>query len=141
MRVQTQSQQSDTGPTSSSTDPTTPGAWQGSHRSTILYDTGATRPKSPALEADFQPLGYRDSRSGVFCLFLFVGYFTSQLHASKSQGRIRSGNFTCCHTEIQVADQTFYLILSQYSDTAPTSPRADPRTSGAWKGSHWIANF
>ena len=38
---------------------------------------------------------------------LFVGYLTSQQHASASQGRICSDNFTCCHTEIEVADQTF----------------------------------
>ena len=40
---------------------------------------------------------------------LFVGCLTSQQHASVSQGRICSDNFTCCHTETDVADQTFYL--------------------------------
>ena len=40
-------------------------------------------------------------------------------------------NFTCCHTEIDVADQTFYLTQSQYTDTGPTSPSADPITPGA----------
>ena len=50
-------------------------------------------------------------------------------------------NFTCCHTEIEVADPTFYLTQSQYTDTGPTSPSADPITSGAWQGSHWSANF
>ena len=34
-----------------------------------------------------------------------------------SQGRICSDNFTCCHTEIDVADPTFYLTQSQYTDT------------------------
>ena len=38
---------------------------------------------------------------------LFVGCFTSQQHASVSQGQICSDNFMCCHTEIEVADQTF----------------------------------
>ena len=38
---------------------------------------------------------------------LFVGCLTSQQHASASQGRICSDNFTCCHTEIEVADQTY----------------------------------
>ena len=37
---------------------------------------------------------------------------TSQQQASVSQGRICSDNFTCCHTEIEVADQTFYLTQS-----------------------------
>ena len=72
---------------------------------------------------------------------LFVGCLTSQQHASVSQGWICSDNFTGCHTEIEVADQTFHLILSQYTDTGPTSPSADPITPGAWQGSHWSANI
>ena len=50
-------------------------------------------------------------------------------------------HFTCCHTEIKVADQTFHLTQSQYTDTGPTSPSTDPLTPGAWQGSHWSANF
>ena len=50
---------------------------------------------------------------------------------SVSQGRICSDNFTCCHTEIEVADQTFYLTQSQYTDTVLTSPSADPITPAA----------
>ena len=49
--------------------------------------------------------------------------------------------FTCCHTEIQVADPTFHLTQSQCTDTGPTSPSADPITPGAWQGIHWTANF
>ena len=71
---------------------------------------------------------------------LLVGCLTSQQQASVSQGRICSDNFTCCHTEIEAADQTFYLTQSQYTDTGPTSPSADPITPGAWQGSHWSAN-
>ena len=81
---------------------------------------------------------------GVFSnstVCLLVGCLTSQQHASVSQGRIYSDNFTCCHTEIEVADHTFYLTQSQYTDTGPTSPSADPRTPGTWQGSHWSANF
>ena len=72
---------------------------------------------------------------------LFVGCLTSQQQASVSQGLISSDNFTCCHTETEVADPTFYLNQSQYTDTGPTSPSADPITPGAWQGSHWSANF
>ena len=72
---------------------------------------------------------------------LFVGCLTSQQQASVSQGRICSDNLTCCHTEIEVADHTFYLAQSQYTDTEPTSPSADPLTPGVWQGSHWSANF
>ena len=70
-----------------------------------------------------------------------VGCVTSQQHASVSQGRICSDNFTCCHTEIEVADQTFHPTPSQYTDTGPTSPSADPLTPGGWQDSHWSANL
>ena len=56
---------------------------------------------------------------------LFVGCLMSQQHASVSQGRICSDSFTCCHTEIEVADPIFYLTRSQYTDTGPTGPSAD----------------
>ena len=71
---------------------------------------------------------------------LFVGCLTSPQHANVSQGRICTDNFTCCHTEIEAADPTFHLTQSQYTDTGPTSPSADPITPGAWQGSHWSAN-
>ena len=81
----------------------------------------------------------------AFCPMRFVCWLvaclTSQQHASVSQGRICSDKLTCCHTEIQVADPTFYLTQSQYTDTGPISPSADPITPGAWQGSHWSANF
>ena len=73
-------------------------------------------------------------------LLLFVGCLTSQKHASVSQGRIYSDNFTCCHTEIEVADQTVHLTQSQYTDTGPASPSTDPITPGVWQGSHRSAN-
>ena len=62
-------------------------------------------------------------------------------HASVSQGRICLNNCTCCHTEIEVADQAFYPTQSQYTDAGPTRHSADPITPGAWQGSHWSANF
>ena len=66
---------------------------------------------------------------------------TSQQRASASKGPIYSVKFTCCRTEITVADPTFYLTQSQYTDTGPTSPSADPITPGAWQGSHWSTKF
>ena len=80
------------------------------------------------------------SRYIIIIVCLFVGCLTSQQHASVSQGRICSDNFTCCHTEIEIADQTLHLTQSQYTDTGPTSPSADPITPGAWQGSHGCAN-
>ena len=82
----------------------------------------------------------RKAGEHAVCL-LFVGCLTSQQHASVSQGRIRADDFTCCHTEIEVTDQTFYLTQSQYTDTGPTNPSADPIMPGAWQGSHWSAHF
>ena len=67
---------------------------------------------------------------------LLVGCLTSQQHASVTQGRICSDKFTCCHTEIEVADQTSHLTQSQYTDTRLNSPSADPITPGVWQGSH-----
>ena len=73
---------------------------------------------------------------------------TSQQHISVPQGQfymlphvLSPDNSTCCHSETEVANHTFYLTQSQYTDTGPTSPRGDPITPGAWQGSHWSANF
>ena len=57
---------------------------------------------------------------------MLVGCSTCQQHASVSQGRICSDCCTCCHTEIEFADQTFHLTQSQYTDIGPTSPSTDP---------------
>ena len=55
---------------------------------------------------------------------------------SVSQGRICSDNCICCHTEKEAADQACYLSQSQYTDTGPTSPSADPIRPGSWQDSH-----
>ena len=65
----------------------------------------------------------------------------SEQLASVSQGRICSDNCTCCHTEIEAADQTFHLTQLQHTDTGPTSPSTDPITPSVWQGSVWSANF
>ena len=72
---------------------------------------------------------------------LFVYYLTSQQHASVFQGWICLDKSTCCQTEMEVADQTFQLTQSQYTDTRPTSPSTDAIMPDAWQGSHWSANF
>ena len=95
--------------------------------------------KFPAHNGRVSVMICQDTGGGI--LLLFVGCFTSHRHASVSQGRICSDNCTCRHSEIEVADQTFHLTQSQYTDTGPTSPSADSITPGAWKGSHWSANF
>ena len=86
------------------------------------------------------PVAWRPPRERQFVCWL-VACLTSQQQASVSQGRICSDNFTCCNTEIEVADQTLYLTQSQYADTGPTSNSADPITPGAWQGSHWSATL
>ena len=52
-----------------------------------------------------EPLPAELSRPTMAGFVLLVGCLTSQQHASVSRGRISSDNFTCCHTEIEVADQ------------------------------------
>ena len=41
--------------------------------------------------------------------------------------------------ERELADQTFYL--TQYTDTWPTSPSADPISPGVWQGRYWSVDF
>ena len=72
---------------------------------------------------------------------LLVGCLMSQQHASASQRQICSDKFICCHTEIVVADQTFCLTKSQYTDTGPTSLSADHMTPDTRQGSLWSSNF
>ena len=52
---------------------------------------------------------------------LLVACLTSQQHASIFQERICSDKCTCCHTEVEVADQIFYLTQSRYADTVPAN--------------------
>ena len=87
-----------------------------------------------------QHVSVRPCLYGFVCCLL-VACLTYQQHACVSEGWICTDNFTCCHTEVEVADQTFYLTQSQYTDTGPTSPSSDPVMPGAWQGSHWSANF
>ena len=106
------------------------------------------RPNELAAKQELSVMGCHDWHAAMHSFWLLgllvcllVGCITSQQHASVSQGWICSDDFTCCHTEIEAADQTFYLTQSQYTDTGPTSPSTDPITPVAWKGSHWSANF
>ena len=56
----TQSQYTDTGPTSPSAAPITPGAWQSSHRSASFEVTGMTRPGTiSTAQAGIEPLIFR----------------------------------------------------------------------------------
>ena len=77
-------------------------------------------------EAEYYRMEGRQKNSKI-CLL--AGCLMSQQHASVSQGRICSDNLMCCHTEIEDADQTFHLTQSQYTDTGPTSPSADPKNA------------
>ena len=45
------------------------------------------------------------------------------------------------HTEIEVGDQTCYLIWSQYTDTRSASPSTDSMMLGRWKDSQQSNNF
>ena len=60
--------------------------------------------------------GSRGLFVAVFFLLLLLACLASQQHARVSQGWICSDNCTCCHTEVEVAAQTFYLTQSQYNN-------------------------
>ena len=94
--------------------------------------------RSVICDTNVRYSGLSDFHSvGLICLLvcllicLLVGCLTSRQHATVAQGRICLGKLTCCHTEIKVADERFYLTQSQYTDTEPTSPCVDPITP-AW---------
>ena len=72
---------------------------------------------------------------------LFVGCLLSQQQASVSQGRICSDSFTCCHIEIEVADQIFYLTRSQYTDTRPTIPALTLQYQVPGRVATWVPIF
>ena len=72
-------------------------------------------------------------------LGLLVGSSTALQHVS--QGWICSDKCMYCHSEIEVADQTFCVTQSQHTDTGSTSPSADPITLSVWQGSHWSTSF
>ena len=90
-----------------------------------------TRPTRRSCERDRERGRWKRE---VVCLL--VSCLQSQQQPSVSQGPICTDNFTCCHTEVEVADPTFYLTQSQKIDTGLTSPNADLMMSGAWQGSH-----
>ena len=64
----------------------------------------------------------------------FVDCLMPQQHASVPEGQICSDNCTRWNTEIEVADQTYYLTQPQYTGTGPTSPSADPYNTGRLAG-------
>ena len=99
--------------------------------------------------------GVNDDINGVYddvnraCAVLFLQYIHAPTPDYKTRDHVQfiiywllkvsvtcSDNYTCCHTETEVADQAFYLIKSQYTDTGPTTPSADLITPRAWQGIH-----
>ena len=100
------------------------------HRKTVGYKVLLKNTRQSLCEQ-----GRPSLKSTTVCLL--VGYLTSKQQASVSQVRICSDKFTCCHTKTEAADQTFYIIQSQYTDTGQTSSSADPITPGSW----WVTGM
>ena len=111
-------------PPSHNIDCKVPNDWQGSHWNIYMYTASMTRPGS---KSGYPALDHRGSQG----LCLLVGCLTSQQQASVSLGQICPDKSMCCHTEIKVEHQTFYLTQSKRADTGPTSPSSDPVTPGA----------
>ena len=74
----TQSQCTDTRLTSPSSDPTAPGAWQGSRWSANLYVTGMTRPgKLPIIQVGIEPIVREPSLcTSTRTLFSIIKFFS-----------------------------------------------------------------
>ena len=70
---------------------------------------------------------------------MWLGRQASKKQSDVFRGITAQTNCTCCHTETEVADQTFCLTKSLYTHTGPTSPRADPYNARRLVGSHWCA--
>ena len=64
-------------------------------------------------------------------VYWLVGSLTSKQQTSVSQEQICKDNCMCSHTEIEIADQTFHLTQSQYTDTRSACPSSDLSTPGA----------
>ena len=110
---------------------------KGTSADTLNYfDDKLTRvPRLSECSSALTNLNYKIHDSVIVCCL------TSQQHACVSQRLICSYNYECCHTEIDVADQTFYLTQSQNAESGPTSPSADPVIPSARQGNHWSVNF
>ena len=81
-------------------------------------------------------------RGQLYEVRLFVGWLLNVPTTRECiSGTDLLNNCTCSHTETEVADPTFHLTQSQYTDTGLTSQSTDPTTPGAWQGSHWSVNF
>ena len=70
-------------------------------------------PATSASTASQQQTGGIAGQQLLLLLLLLVGCLTSQQHASVSQGRSCSDSFTCCHTEIEIAEMTSIKIKEE----------------------------
>ena len=105
----------------------------------LFWSRQGSEPRPPAFEQVTSTMEAVQASSALQpgrSVQVVVSCFTSRQHASVSQGRICSNNCTCCHTKVEVANQTCYLTQSQYNDPRPTSPDAKLISPG-----HWITNF
>ena len=47
----------------------------------------------------------------------------------------------CCHSEVEVGDQTCYLTQSHCTDSGPASPSTEPLMPGILQDGHQSVNF
>ena len=120
----TQSQYTDTGPTSPSDDPTKPGAWQGSHWSANFEVTGMTRPGKIPSQAGFE---LRTLRFRADALTTWpTRRCTWQAHSDGCPGRAatrHSGQLTLRHGQSSVTDGWLvpcWCVTSSLSDCQAT---------------------
>ena len=98
-------------------------------------------PSCPHLSQKVKPLGSEIHDKITLRVGFLVGCLTFQLHASLFQGRICLGNFTCCHTEREIADQTFCLTQSRILTPSHPVPALTLYHQVPGRGATWVPIF
>ena len=145
----TQSQYTDTGSTSPSADPITPGAWQGSHWSTNFEVTGMTRPSKILSQVEFEIRIFRSPGGRLNHEAFDVVFLTSQQHASVSQGRICSDSnpaLSALEADALTTRPPTRLTLSnqpanKHTHSTPVNPSMDTVTPRVCPDGHQITAF
>ena len=112
---------SDTGPTSTSADPITPGAWQGSHGSANFEVTGMTQPRK-------NPVAKRDSNPGSSAL---EAYALTTRPTRRSQRTNRLGMRHLSQETCSVSQRNKTITDGNNSSVSEL----------CWEGGHWHPIF
>ena len=97
---------------------------------------GLFRSHFPEVTPTFPSRNFPYKLCLVVC-WLFASRHSKQ-HDSVSRGRICSNKCTRCHTETEVADQTFCLTQSQYTSSSSSSSSSSSAFPSFISGVHYF---